>query len=160
MLMEYTWKLELEWQREESPYYVGLFHDLCKMDEYRKEPMGYSKKKGNELPLLGHGDKSVMLLSQRMTLTEEELLCVRYHMGAYQTEDWEQFDQAIKKYPNVLYTHTADMFASKMMDGNGKPITCKKLMEKFHDSGKAPEEYESFREEYMDQGYVVVDDEG
>lgn len=49
-----------------------------------------------------------------MELTEEEVLCIRYHMGAYETKDWAGFDLAIKKYPNVLYTHTADMLASKL----------------------------------------------
>ena len=48
-------------------------------------------------------------------LTEEEMLCIRYHMGAYQTDEWNEFDAAIHKYPNVLYTHMADMGASKIM---------------------------------------------
>lgn len=56
-----------------------------------------------------------MLLSQFMTLTEEEIMCIRYHMGAYEKDDWVQFDLAIKKYPNVLFTHTADMYASKLI---------------------------------------------
>ena len=50
-----------------------------------------------------------------MTLTEEEIMCIRYHMGAYEKDDWVQFDLAIKKYPNVLFTHTADMYASKLI---------------------------------------------
>lgn len=158
-LLEYTWKLELKWQREESPYYVGLFHDLCKMDEYLADSIGYSKKKASELSLVGHGDKSIMLLAQQLSLTEEEVMCIRYHMGAYQTEEWEQFDQAIRKYPNVLYTHTADMHASKIMDHNGKIITYKKLLEAFSDTGKDTSQYEAFRDEYVEQGYVIVDDE-
>ena len=64
--------------------------------------------------LKGHGAKSVLILSQFMTLTEEEMLCIRYHMGAYEKEEWQEFDMAIKKYPNVLFTHTADMLASKV----------------------------------------------
>lgn len=111
-LLHLTDRLDLPWQREESPYIVGMFHDLCKIDAYDLKAMGYVH---NESVLLkGHGDKSVMLLSQFMTLTEEEILCIRYHMGAYETEDWQQFDLAIKKYPTVLYTHTADMLASKL----------------------------------------------
>lgn len=159
VLMEYTWKLELKWQREESPYYVGLFHDLCKMDEYQSRPVGYARRESDELPLVGHGDKSIMLLSQQLTLTEEEVMCIRYHMGAYQNQDWKQFDQAIKKYPNVLYAHTADMFASKIMDKDGKFITYKKLLEEFYETGKDMSEYQSFREEYVEQGYVIIDDE-
>ena len=57
-----------------------------------------------------------MLLSRWLQLTEEEILCIRYHMGAYETKDWDFFDKAIRKYPNVLWTHTADMYASKVKD--------------------------------------------
>ena len=64
----------------------------------------------------GHGDKSVMMLSQVITLTEEEMLCIRFHMGAYVTDDWDSFDRAIRKYQSVLFTHTADMYASKVQD--------------------------------------------
>lgn len=111
-LLGFTRDIGLEWQRSESPYIVGMFHDLCKIDAYEKTEDGYER---NEDQLIkGHGDKSVMLLSQFMTLTEEEILCIRYHMGAYETDNWKQFDLAIKKYPNVLFTHTADMLASKL----------------------------------------------
>ena len=71
----------------------------------------------NPEPLFsGHGDKSVMMLSQVLKLTEEEMLCIRYHMGAYKTDDWDGFDRAIRKYQSVLWTHSADMYASKVMD--------------------------------------------
>lgn len=116
-LLLFTQKLNLRWERPESPYIVGMFHDLCKIDAYVKstpyEEVNMYAYNENQI-LKGHGDKSVMLLSQFMTLTEEEILCIRYHMGAYETEDWKQFDLAIKKYPNVLFTHTADMLASKL----------------------------------------------
>lgn len=112
-LVGYTKDLRLEWQTERSPYVVGMFHDLCKVDQYVRTDYGYEHDEN--ILLKGHGEKSVMLLSQFMTLTEEEIMCIRYHMGAYETENWKQFDLAIKKYPNVLYTHTADMYASKLM---------------------------------------------
>ena len=130
-LMWMTENLNLQWQRKESPWVVGMFHDLCKMDEYIKVVdeegqvmMGTGEVKGEEahfehasdMLLKGHGDKSVMLLSQFMTLTEEEIMCIRYHMGAHNRDDWEGFDLAIRKYPNVLFTHTADMYASKVLE--------------------------------------------
>ena len=112
-LLHLTDRLALRWERPESPWIIGMFHDLCKIDAYNLDPMcGYIHS--DDQLLKGHGDKSVMLLSQFMTLTEEEILCIRYHMGAYETENWKQFDAAIKKYPNVLFTHTADMIASKL----------------------------------------------
>lgn len=119
-LLTFTDRLNLLWQREESPWIVGMFHDLCKIDNYRKvrtdvdEPSKMAWIYNDNVLIKGHGNKSVMLLSQFMTLTEEEIMCIRYHMGAYETNDWEQFDLAIKKYPNVLFTHTADMLASKL----------------------------------------------
>ena len=33
-LLVMTNSLKLAWQREESPYLVGMFHDLCKIDQY------------------------------------------------------------------------------------------------------------------------------
>lgn len=66
----------------------------------------------NDELLSGYGEKSVMLLSQFLQLTEEEVLCIRYHMGAYIKEEWESYKKAIKLYPSVLWTHTADMYAS------------------------------------------------
>lgn len=38
-------------------------------------------------------------------------------MGAYErdTKMWEYYGRAIEKYPNVLFTHTADMIASKII---------------------------------------------
>ncbi len=128
ILADHTDKLGLEWLRPCSPWVVGLFHDLCKMDNYipydyerngiQIECDGFAKKwdYNREQLLNGHGEKSVMLLSQFAILTEEEILCIRYHMGGYETGEREQFDRAIRKYPNVLYTHTADMLASKVCE--------------------------------------------
>lgn len=132
-LTELTSQCGLKWQRPESPFIVGMFHDLCKIDLYKlvkgqtktiPDPLGFrdfveyttdSHYEHNEnVTLKGHGEKSVLLLSQFMTLTEEEMLCIRYHMGAYMTDEWDQFDAAIRKYENVLWTHHADQLASKI----------------------------------------------
>ena len=117
-LLSLTACLDLQWKRMESPMIVGMFHDLCKIDAYKQLSFDGNLvnawEHNDNVLLKGHGDKSVMLLSQFMTLTDEEILCIRYHMGAYETDNWKQFDLAIKKYPNVLFTHTADMLASKL----------------------------------------------
>ena len=130
VLVEMTERLEIEWQNPRSPYIVGMFHDLCKMDDYVDENVTDTVVMGTGSPisknpkwtynpdsiLKGHGEKSIILLSQFMTLTEEEIMCIRFHMGAYQTDEWEQWDAAIRKYESVLWTHTADMYASKVKD--------------------------------------------
>ena len=37
-------------------------------------------------------------------------------MGAYDDKsNWDTLGKAIEKYPNVLYTHTADMAVSKII---------------------------------------------
>lgn len=123
-LVGLTESCHLDWQNERSPYIVGMFHDLCKIDQYRNTSYGLTldgqplhnpcEWEYNPHTLLkGHGEKSVMLLSQFYTLTEEEILCIRYHMGAFTPkEEWNDYTGAIHAYPNVLWTHRADMLAS------------------------------------------------
>ena len=128
-LRELTERNGLVWQRRESPFIVGFFHDLCKIDQYRKVSgdapaedgqkrmipgPGYHYEFNANTLLKGHGSKSAMLAGRFIDLTEEELLCIRYHMGPYEREEWNEFDRAIKKYETVLWTHTADMLASKV----------------------------------------------
>lgn len=121
-----TEDLKLEWIHPTSPFVIGMYHDLCKCDNYLKEPgerteidnvfteSGVHFVHNEEQMLKGHGEKSVMLLSTFMRLTPEEMYCIRYHMGAYEKDDWGGLDRAIRAYPNVLFTHTADMLASKL----------------------------------------------
>lgn len=119
-LLLLTKGLNLKWQRKESPYIIGMFHDLCKIDQYvctgiedGKNIYEYNKQSY----IKGHGDKSVMLLSQYMSLTEEEIFCIRYHMGAFcEKEEWSDYTRAVHKYSNVLFTHTADMMAAHIME--------------------------------------------
>lgn len=115
-LVALTKNNELRWGEFRSPVVVGLFHDLCKIDQYNSEVSedGNVIYKYNDKSLLkGHGDKSVMILSEQMQLTVEEILCIRYHMGAFTDKDeWGDYTRAVQAYPNVLWTHHADMLAS------------------------------------------------
>ena len=115
-LVNLTEKLGLTWDRECSPYIVGMYHDLCKCESYIYDIETDGYKYNNDMIIPGHGDKSIILLSQRMPLTDEEIACIRWHMGAYEkdTSMWGYYNRAIETYPNVLYTHTADMIASKI----------------------------------------------
>ena len=58
-LINLTDKLGLEWTSVNSPLVVGLFHDLCKCDNYvwDIETNGYTCNP--EIILPGHGEKSV-----------------------------------------------------------------------------------------------------
>lgn len=112
-LVELTDCNNLIWEREQSPYIVGMFHDLCKADYYISNGTGHAWERNDDCLLKGHGEKSVMLLSQFYTLTEEEIMCIRYHMGAFTPkEEWSDYTRAVHTYPNVLWTHHADMIAS------------------------------------------------
>lgn len=132
-------RLSLPWMREESPFIIGMFHDLCKIDRYvevvdsvGKVMFGEGEPKGRvvhyeynpHVLLQEHGAKSVMLLSQFLTLTEEEMLCIRYHMGAYEKADWDGFDLAVRKYPTVMFTHLADTLESKPRAGGWECYIC------------------------------------
>lgn len=116
-LVEMTEKLGLEWERPISPYIVGMFHDLCKCDNYKFDIETERYIYNPDIIIPGHGDKSIMILSKYMQLTDEEIACIRWHMGAFETDTkmWEYYGRAIEQYPNVLYTHTADMFASRIV---------------------------------------------
>lgn len=114
-LKELTEGMKLHWSKEDSPIVIGLLHDVCKCDQYRHIFNGAETYKWNEDQIIkGHGDKSVMLLSTIIPLTEEEMYCIRFHMGAFSdnAEERSDYSNAVQKYGNVLWTHTADMWAS------------------------------------------------
>lgn len=121
-----TRKLDLTWQRKESPLLIAVFHDWVKMQDYVQTGTGdeiqYIYNKGKTLH--GHGGVSIIMAIQFLQnhisapkLTQEEIACIRYHMGAFVKDraEWDWYTDAIKTYPNVLWTHTADMAASQIM---------------------------------------------
>lgn len=111
LLCLYTEKLGLVWQRPESPLIVGMFHDLCKTDDYVPIPAGGWQK--NENRMSGHGNKSLLFL-YAVKLTDEERICIRLHMGAY-SQDPEEYSLECERLPALLYTSTADMAASHFL---------------------------------------------
>lgn len=112
----------LTWFLPRSPWLVGMFHDICKIDRYKREVIGWA----GDTPIYGdcyeytddtlykgHGDKSVILLASYFDLSPEEVACIRYHMGAFtDREEWKHYTRAIHDFPNVLWTHHADMIVS------------------------------------------------
>ena len=114
-LENFTYRLDLKWERKESLYIVGLLHDLCKCNSYVYNEETGQWEYNNNITINGHGELSVIFAQQFIQLTEEEILCIRWHMGAYDDkENWNILGKAIEKCPNVLYTHTADMIASRV----------------------------------------------
>ena len=120
-LVELTEKLGLTWERPESPFIVGMYHDLCKCDLYVPNKFDEIEPYqrfvfNNEIIIPGHGEKSIIMLQRYIYLTDEEIACIRWHMGAFETDTkmWNYYGKAIETFPNVLYTHTADMIASRI----------------------------------------------
>lgn len=55
-------------------------------------------------------------------LTMEEILCIRYDMGAFvDKSEWNDYTRAVHLYPNVLWTHTADMVAAHILEIDKEP---------------------------------------
>lgn len=119
-LIVLTDKLGLTWQRPQSPAIIGMLHDICKADEYiasaqdtKSAEPAYEYNKSRLL--IGHGDKSCILAAGLIELTEEELVCIRYHMGPYEAKEmWSSYGYALRHYPNLMWVHAADMIASQI----------------------------------------------
>ena len=106
--------------REDSIIITSLLHDICKATRYRKNGQGEYEKNFSDFPA-GHGEKSAIMLLWGMPLTEEEILAIRWHMGAWQLslnneEQQKDYVQATQDYPLVTLIHTADTLASKIIE--------------------------------------------
>lgn len=105
---------------------LGLLHDICKAGVYhqetkrRKNPdtgkwedyLGYTFR--DPFPL-GHGEKSLFLITRHLALTEEEALAIRWHMGAYDDAvkgGSRSMNEAMNLTPWVWRLQEADMCAA------------------------------------------------
>ena len=112
---------------EESLILIGLLHDICKVNFYKVD---YRNKKNDlgvweKVPYYavedtipyGHGEKSVMMISEYLKLTAEEKYCIRWHMGF--TEPKEQYNTigaAFKKYPLAVLVYESDLESTYFFD--------------------------------------------
>ena len=112
-LLDFTKKLDLKWEKERSPFIIALLHDTCKINSYILDEKTGTYSYNEDKKEKGHGSLSVEIIEQYMPLTEEEKLCIRYHMGAFEVDDWKEYGKAIELYQTVLFTHTADMLSSR-----------------------------------------------
>ena len=112
---------------EESIILIALLHDICKANFYkvdfrnRKNELGVWEKVPyytiDETIPYGHGEKSVMMITEYIKLTPEEKYAIRWHMGF--TEPKEQYNTigvAYTKYPLALLVHEADLEATYFYD--------------------------------------------
>ena len=111
---------------EETVAILGLLHDVCKAGVYHQETkrrknqdtgkwedyLGYAFR--DPFPL-GHGEKSLFLITRHMALTEEEALAIRWHMGAYDDAvkgGSRSMTEAMNLTPWVWRLQEADMCAA------------------------------------------------
>lgn len=112
---------------------AALLHDTCKSDIYRlvrkarKNEIGQYEKfdeyqvNYENFPV-GHGEKSViMLLRSGLDLEDDEIMAIRWHMGAWSVnpnsiEDDRNYREAQKKSPLVALIHNADSLAAQILE--------------------------------------------
>ena len=108
---------------EESIILIGLLHDICKTNFYKvdyrnaKNALGVWEKVpyytiDDTIPY-GHGEKSVMMITEYIKLTPEEKYAIRWHMGYTEPKElYNSIGAAYTKYPIALLTHEADLEAT------------------------------------------------
>ena len=114
---------------DDSVIIMALLHDICKTHFYststrnqKNDRTGQWEKVpfytiDDKMPL-GHGAKSAMIIKQYTTLTSQEMYAIWHHMGFNGNyENDTAVGKSIEMYPAVLALHTADMMASKFMEG-------------------------------------------
>lgn len=113
-------KKKQEDESNESITIVSLFHDLCKVNFYREietiDKHGnckYTYKCDDKFPI-GHGEKSVILLLKHIDLTDEEMLCIRWHDARFSTSEVERIaiESVLHKYKLALKLMQADQEAA------------------------------------------------
>ena len=99
---------------------IALLHDICKVNYYKvdyrnaKNSLGVWEKVPyytvDDTIQYGHGEKSVMMISEYIKLTVEEKYCIRWHMGFTEPKElYGTLGQAFKKFPLALLVHEADL---------------------------------------------------
>ena len=123
----------------ESVIIATLLHDVCKTDIYhrtvkkRKDKMGqWVDTEGYNVSYkhfpLGHGEKSViMLLLSGLDLHDDEMLAIRWHMGAWginlnSYEDQRCYDTARTMHPLCCIVQSADGIAASIMETSAEDL--------------------------------------
>lgn len=99
---------------------VALLHDICKVNYYKTDYRNAKNERGEweKVPYYtvddtipyGHGEKSVMMITEYLKLTSEEKYAIRWHMGFTEPKEmYGTISAAYKKYPLALLLHEADL---------------------------------------------------
>ena len=126
-LVKLTEALGVKWPRSESPYLVGMLHDLVKCRCYRlKEEVDGKPKWEYIQPVYpGHGACSVAIAAELgIQLVRDEIVAITYHMGKYGVDRGEytdnELDSAVHWHgQQIIATHTADWYAARVDEEEG-----------------------------------------
>lgn len=108
----------------------GLLHDICKANFYKQElknvKVGATWTQqlqyvvDDQFPI-GHGEKSVIILQQFMTLTKDEIIAIRWHMSGFdyavKAGDYA-YSKAVSICQLLSLLEIADMTASRILEAN------------------------------------------
>lgn len=122
----------VDWVSWESVAIVSLLHDVCKAGVYKTEFRNRKNESGqwerypfyvfdDEFPL-GHGEKSLYIVSGFMDLTGEEAMAIRWHMGGFDEAvrgGSRAMSSAWERYPLGMLLHCADLTASYLDEIRG-----------------------------------------
>ena len=123
-LLEHSMKvyeiLKTKTEDSDSVKIIALLHDICKVNYYKTDYRNAKNEQGvwekvpyytvDDLIPYGHGEKSVMMISEFIKLTPEERYAIRWHMGFTEPKElYGTIGQAYKKYPVALLVHEADL---------------------------------------------------
>ena len=112
---------------EDTLKIVALLHDICKVNFYKVDYRNAKNELGvwEKVPYYtvedtipyGHGEKSVMMLSEYIKLTPEEKYAIRWHMGLSEPKElYGTMSIAFSKYPLALMLFEADLEATYLFD--------------------------------------------
>lgn len=121
---------------EESVTISALLHDVCKCGFYAQKEKWKKNESGqwesyigyeisDSFPI-GHGEKSVIMLATiGLSLTPEEMIAIRYHMGSWDgamlTNDLKySYQTAMNMCPLMTLLQTADNTSSLLFEKNEK----------------------------------------
>ena len=99
----------------ESLVIAGILHDICKASKLYYDSDGNSHRRHTHIK--GHGRRSIKLLEKcGLSLTEDERLAIRWHMGGHHAsnEEREEVERA-RQNPLWKAIHKADQ-----LDASGK----------------------------------------
>ena len=122
-LLKLTEAMEIDWSREESPYLVGMLHDLVKTRCYRAiDGAAQDGKAAYEYiqpAYPGHGVASALIAAELgIQLNEDERAAIVYHMGLYGVSKEytdKEINEALGAFPGqIIATHSADWLAARI----------------------------------------------